>query len=88
MKLRQSIVILIALGMIAMLVGCGNGSSKTPPPPISVTLSGAPASLQTNATAALAASVNDSAGVTWSVTCGSAGACGATNGPETNALRR
>lgn len=64
--------------MIAALVACSS-SSHTTPPPISVTLSGAPTSLQTSATAPLTATVaNDStnAGVTWSVTCGSAGACG------------
>src|ERR1700724_3462994 len=74
MKLRHSIFFLIAATMIAMLVGCGNDKKR---PVISVTLSGAPVSLQTNATAALTASVNDAAGVTWSVTCGSAGSCGA-----------
>jgi hypothetical protein len=74
MKLRHSIFLLIAATMIAMLVACGNDKKQ---PVISVTLSGAPVSLQTNATAALTASVNDAAGVTWSVTCGSAGACGA-----------
>jgi hypothetical protein len=51
---------------------------------ISVTLSGAPASLTTNTTAALTATVNNdpaNAGVTWSVTCGSAGACGTFSNP-------
>jgi ferredoxin len=72
----------------ASLVACGGsgspGTTTTPPPAISVTLTGAPTSLLINATAALTATVaNDSAnaGVKWSVTCGSSGACGAFTNP-------
>ena len=78
---------LLALSSIAALIACGGGGSgttTTPPPAISVTLAGAPASLLTNATADLIATVaNDSAnaGVKWSVTCGRSGACGAFTNP-------
>jgi hypothetical protein len=83
MKFRQSIFPLIALATITQFTACGGSSTSTTgttPPPITVTLPGAPTSLLTNATAALTATVtNDSknAGVTWSVTCGSLNACGA-----------
>src|SRR5271157_2414433 len=80
MKLHQTILLLIALSMVAALVACSSSSTPPPPPVISVALSGTPpTSLQTNAVQAFTATVtNDSAnaGVTWSVTCGSSGACG------------
>src|ERR1700722_3596827 len=78
---------LLVLTTMPPLIACGGGGSSTtttPPPVISVALSGAPASLLTNATAALTATVtNDStnAGVKWSVSCGSSGACGAFTNP-------
>ncbi len=70
MKLRQSIL-LATLAVFALTIsGCGGGSS-TPPPPATVTvsLSGQPASLTTGATAPITATVSNSAGVTWTVTC-------------------
>jgi hypothetical protein len=92
MRFRQSILPLIALATMAQFIACGGSgtsTTNTTPPAISVTLTGAPTSLLTNATAALTATVsNDSknAGVTWSVTCGSANACGAfTNATATTA---
>jgi len=79
MKFRQTILLLIALSMAAALVACSS-SSTTPPPAISVGFSATPpASLQINATQSLTATVSNdsaSAGVTWSVTCGTSGACG------------
>jgi len=82
MKLKAFASILAIIFLIS-LMGCGGSSSSTPPPSISVAFNPAPpTSLQVNATASLTAVVsNDSAnaGVTWSVTCGSAGACGGFN---------
>lgn len=37
MNFRKSILLLIALGMLAALVGCGGGSHTTPPPTIAIT---------------------------------------------------
>jgi hypothetical protein len=76
MKFRQSILLLVVLTLIAALVGCSSSSSSTPPPAISVTISGAPSSLQTNGTAMLTATVSNdpkNGGVTWSVSCGLSG---------------
>jgi hypothetical protein len=75
----QAISAALAVCMLAALVACSSGSSSTPPPPpaISVTVSGAPATLTVNGTADLTATVaNDSAngGVTWS--CAPSGSCG------------
>jgi hypothetical protein len=90
MKFRQSILSLIALSLASMLAGCGGGSSHTPPPQaISVALSPAPpTSLQTNAAQPLTAVVSNdpssSPQVTWTVTCGSSGACGSFS-PTTSA---
>jgi hypothetical protein len=56
------------------------------PAPISVTLSGQPTSLAIGATASITASVsNDSknGGVTWTVTCGTSGACGSFSSAST-----
>ncbi len=80
MRLTKIISTPLALIMLAALVACSSGSSHTTPPPppvISVSVSGAPASLATNATASITATVtNDSAnaGVTWS--CAPSGSCG------------
>ncbi|MGO8796428.1 MAG: beta strand repeat-containing protein [Candidatus Sulfotelmatobacter sp.] len=87
MNFRKSIVLLIALGMIAALVACSS-SSKSTPPAITVSLSSAPSSVLVNGTISITATVaNDSAnaGVTWSVTCGSSGsgACGAFSSANT-----
>lgn len=67
--------------------GCGGGSSSTPPPPpptITITMTGAPQTLTTGATATLTATVaNDStnAGVDWS--CAPANSCGSFNPAHT-----
>jgi hypothetical protein len=82
MTYRKSILLLISLSMIAALVAC---SSTSAPPPITVTLSTVPTSLQVGATQAITATVaNDSAnrGVTWSCTPGnSAATCGSFSSP-------
>src|SRR6267143_807312 len=89
MAFRQSMLPLVAVSLSAALVACGS-SSTTPTPPIAVSFaSAAPAALQVDATASLAVVItNDSAnaGVKWSVTCGSNGACGSfsTSGPGTS----
>lgn len=76
----RNVLLLIAsfAGMILGLAGCS--SSAPPPPPISVSFQFTPpSSLQTGNSNALFASVSNdpqNAGVDWSVTCGSAGACG------------
>ena len=80
MTLRKFALLLANLTMIAALVACSSSSSKTTNP-ITVAFSAAPpASLQVSAQQALTAAVsNDSSAspqVAWSVTCGSAGACG------------
>ena len=92
MTFRQSLLLLVAVSMSVALVACGGSStmSTTPTPPIAVSFaSAAPAALQVDATASLAVVItNDSAnaGVKWSVTCGSNGACGSfsTSGPGTS----
>lgn len=89
MSIRKSILTLTALAVIGTLVGCSNNNSTTTPPPvISVSLAGAPASLQINTTATLTATVSNdpsSAGVTWAVSCSSSGAeaCGAISNATT-----
>src|SRR6266478_6695541 len=96
MTFRQSLLLLVAVSMSVALVACGGSStmSTTPTPPIAVSFaSAAPAALQVDATASLAVVItNDSAnaGVKWSVTCGSNGACGSfsTSGPGTSSDRK
>lgn len=82
MKYRQLILSLIALSLAAALVACGSSHR-----PISVTFSGTPpASLAESATQSFTATVsNDSAnaGVTWTVTCGSAD-CGGFSSTSTS----
>jgi hypothetical protein len=51
--------------------------------PITVTLVGVPSTLNTSAPSMFSATTNDAAGVTWTVTCGSAGACGSFNPAST-----
>jgi len=87
MKIRQIAVSLIAFAMTAALVACSSGSSSGGGGggnPITVSLSGAPSSLATNATAQVTATVaNDTAnaGVTWS--CTPSGSCGSFNPTST-----
>ena len=75
MRYCQRIFSVIAVFMVAALVACS--SSKKP---IAVTLSGTPpTSMAEGAAVSFTANVaNDSAnaGVTWTVTCGTSGACG------------
>ena len=81
MRIRRSTVLLLicAATPIFCLTGCGS-SRRSTPPTITVAITTAPpATLQAGTQTSVAATVtNDSsnAGVNWSVTCGSAGACG------------
>lgn len=79
MKFRQLILSVVTLSMVAALVACSSNSSTPVVKPISVAFAAAPpASVAEGAVQAFTATVtNDSAsaGVTWSVTCGSA-SCG------------
>jgi hypothetical protein len=91
MRFRQSLLLLVALSMNVAFVACGSSTiSTTPTPPIAVSFSSAaPAALQVGATVSLAVVItNDpvNAGVKWSVTCASNGACGSfsTSGPGTS----
>lgn len=85
MKIQRSPILLaVCIGATSLgLTACG-GSSR---PPISIALSTAPpANMQTGTPAPVTATVtNDSsnAGVDWSVTCGSAGACGSFSSAHT-----
>ena len=68
-----------ALGLF--LAACGGGGGNNPPATISVVISNAPASMVIGTTATITAAVSNdtsSAGVTWTVTCGSA-TCGSVN---------
>jgi len=78
--LRVCLRMLMATMLVALVVGCAGGTNNTPnPPAVSVVfVSQTVTSLQTSATASLAASVNNdsaNAGVRWTVSCGST-ACG------------
>jgi hypothetical protein len=94
MHFRQRIFLFTGMSVSAALVACGGSSNMntTPVLPISVSFtSAAPASLQVGATASLAVVLtNDSAnaGVKWSVTCASSGACGtfSASGPGTSTI--
>lgn len=82
MRYSQRILSVIAVFMVAALAACSNSPKK----PIAVTLSGTPpTSMAEGAAVAFTANVaNDSAnaGVTWTVTCGSA-ACGSFSSSST-----
>ncbi len=86
MRYIQAISTTLAVCMMAALVACSSGSSSSTggggggTTPISVALTGAPASLAASGTASITATVsNDSAakGVTWS--CTPASSCGSFN---------
>ncbi len=85
MTFRRAIYSFFAMGIVTVLTGCSLGklTIPTPPtPPISVLfLGGPPSSMAVNASIEISAGVvNDNLSlVTWSVTCGSAGACGTFN---------
>jgi len=68
MKYRR-ILSLSAIATFTLgLVACG-GSGSNAPPVVTVSLSGEPSSLTTNATASITATVSNGTGVTWSFTC-------------------
>ncbi len=78
MRVRQSIFLITALAMIALLVACSSSSSTPPPPPaISIAYTGTvPTSLVTVQQTSLTATVSNdtgTGGVNWSVTCGLTG---------------
>ena len=87
MMFRQAVLLLIGIGLIGGLAGCGPGLGSLPPitfpsqPTNILFLITPPSSLAVNAQTTLNAAVtNDSsAAITWSVTCGSVGACGSIN---------
>jgi hypothetical protein len=80
MKCRQVILLLIAAGMMGGLAGCmGPASLTITSPPVSILFVDAlPTSLAVNAATPVSAAVSNTSilQVNWSVTCGSAGACG------------
>ena len=73
---RRRVLSLSAIAAFTLgLTACGGGSGgSNPPPVITVTLSGQPSSLTTNATASITATVSTGTAVTWS--CGPASSCG------------
>jgi hypothetical protein len=80
-RFRQTFFAVIAVSMVAALVGCSSGSKSTTggTNPITVSVSANPTSVATNGTSAITATVtNDSAnaGVTFTVSCSSS-SCGA-----------
>ena len=85
--IRKHIASVCISGALLFLSGCAGtsvGNHSQQPPPISVTFSPAPpTSLQTKATQSLTAVVsNDPSNnpqVSWTVSCGSSGACGSFN---------
>ena len=92
MKDRQSVLLVAVSALAVWLTACGGSGSSSnnnppTPPAITVAFSATPgSSLAAGATMSMTAVVsNDSAGkgVTWSVTCGSSGACGTFNPTST-----
>ncbi len=69
MNLRQSAFLTAIAAFTLGLTACGGGGSTPPPPAVTVSLSGAPSSLTTSATASITATASNGAMVTWSVTC-------------------
>lgn len=80
-RMRVCLRVMLATMLVALVVGCAGGTNNTPNPPAAISVvfvSQTGPSLQTAATAQLAASVNNdsaNAGVRWTATCGST-ACG------------
>lgn len=78
----KAISVLVALGVLGGLTGCGGGGSQssTPPPPaVSVSFSSPPpTSVDISASVPFTAVVSNASNttVTWSVACGSPGNCG------------
>ncbi len=82
MTFRKSILLLISLGMLAALVACSSSSSTPPPITITVTLSSVATSLTVDSQTPITATTNDTAGVTWTVTC-TTSPCGTLNPTST-----
>src|ERR1039458_5548613 len=82
MTFRRNLLLLLAIGTLALLTGCGGGlpSLSIPSAPISVLFLGTPpTSMAINASTTLMVGVINNPSndvVTWTVTCGSPGACG------------
>jgi len=86
MTFYKSILLLMGLSMLAALVACGGGSHTTttpPPPTITVTLSAFTGPLAVNSQTPITATTTDTAGVKWSVTCATIGACGTFTAAQT-----
>ncbi len=64
MTFRKSLLLLISLSTIAALVACSSSSH-----PITVSLSSVSSPLTTNSVTPITATTNDSAGVTWTLSC-------------------
>lgn len=82
MNSRQGILLSVIAAFTLGLTACGGSSSPAPPPAITVTLTGQPTALTTGATASITATVSNSTGVTWTVTC-VASPCGSFNPAST-----
>ena len=85
MRISTSVFAVLFL-LSGLLIGCGGGSSNTvtPPPTITGTISGNPASLNVGATATITETVSgdsSNAGVDW--TCAPANSCGSFNPTHT-----
>jgi hypothetical protein len=83
MKWVRKVLILAGLGTVLGLTGCGGGGSagggQNNPPTVSVSWTTAPPStlsIGTSTTIGATANNTSSSQVTWTVTCGSQGACG------------
>ncbi len=91
MTRRPAIVLFMCIGLIGAFVGCGGPRSLppiTPPsPPISILfVESPPSSLAISASVGVAAAIlNDPSNppINWSVTCGTAGACGSLSFSQT-----
>ena len=89
MTIRRLIVLLACTAAISVLTACSSSSPAPPPPPPPITISfqtAPPSSLVVaSSTPVTAVVANDSsnAGVDWSVTCASSGACGSFNPTHT-----
>lgn len=81
MRFRQLFLLLLSVGLIGGLEGCGVAppTLTAPSQPVAILFADTPpTSLAVNASAPVIAAVSNASNslVTWSVTCGSAGACG------------
>lgn len=91
MKPKHAVLLLLSLGLVSGLTGCVGSPQMSSPPgqpmnPSILFLIAPPSSLAINASATLSAAVtNDPSNpsIAWSVTCGSAGACGSISPSQT-----